>query len=205
MLAFITGTIKAKGQGFVIVETNGLGYQVFVNAAVYADYDISQPVEMYLHHHVREDADELYGFKNFAALEFFKLLISISGVGPKSAQGVLAMAQLDELKASIAAGDPSLLTKVSGIGKRTAERIVLELRSKVDALAPAGTTGSMPSGGSAHGDEIDALVGLGYTVQQAREALQNIDSSITDSGERIRAALRGLGKDRSHDSEIKSR
>ena len=191
MLAFIHGTIKAKGQGFVIVETGGLGYQVFVNAALYAELSLGDAADIYLHHHVREDADELYGFQHFAALEFFKLLIGISGVGPKSAQGVLAMANLDELKASIAAGDPSLLNKVSGIGKKTAERIVLELRSKVDSLAPmaAGTAG----GAAAHSDEIDALVGLGYSLQQAREALGAVDASVTDSSERIRAALRGLG------------
>lgn len=192
MLAFIHGTIKAKGQGFVVVETGGLGYQVFVNAALYAELSLHEAADMYLHHHVREDADELYGFHNFAALEFFKLLIAISGVGPKSAQGVLAMANIDELKASIAAGDPSLLTKVSGIGKKTAERIVLELRSKVDALAPAASGVAGPA--TAHSDEIDALVGLGYSLQQAREALNSVDASVTDSGERIRAALRGLGR-----------
>lgn len=192
MLAFIKGIIKAKGHGFLIIETNGLGYQVFVNAAVYADFALGQTVELYLHHHVREDADELYGFRSFAALEFFKLLISISGVGPKSALGVLAMADINELKASIAAGDPSLLTKVSGIGKKTAERIVLELRSKVDALAPV--SGSMGGPAGAHSDEIDALISLGYSLQQAREALHNVDPAITESGERIRAALRGLGK-----------
>lgn len=191
MLAFIRGTIKAKGQGFIIIETNGLGYQVFVNAAVYADVAVGAVTELYLHHHVREDAEELYGFPSFAALEFFKLLISISGVGPKSALGVLAMANLDELKASIAAGDPSLLTKVSGIGTKTAERIVLELRNKIDALAPlSGGAG----GAFAHSDEIDALISLGYSLQQAREALQNVDVAVTDSGERIRAALRKLGK-----------
>jgi Holliday junction DNA helicase RuvA len=191
MLAFIRGTVKAKGQGFVVVETGGLGYQVFVNSVVYADCASGATVELYLHHHVREDAQDLYGFANFAALAFFKLLIGISGVGPKSAQGVLAMADIDELKASIAAGDPSLLTKVSGIGKKTAERIVLELRGKMDVLSASGTPTAV---GSPQGDQIDALVALGYSLQQARDALRAVDPAITDSGDRIRAALRGLGK-----------
>lgn len=190
MLAYITGTILTKGHGFVIVRSADLGYQVFVNAACFADVAVGQTVEFYLHHHVKEDAQDLYGFRGFGELEFFKLLISISGVGPKSALGVLAMASVDDIKSSIAQGDPSLLNKVSGIGKKTAERIVLELKSKIDKLAPM--DGDVRSGINANSDEIDALIALGYSLAQAREALQSVDASITESGARIRAALTKL-------------
>lgn len=189
MLAFLRGKIINKGIGFVIVEADNIGYQIFVNAVAYADLDISQEVEFYLYHHVREDMQDLYGFKSFAELEFFKLLLSVSGVGPKSALGILGMASAEDIKESIGHGDPSLLTKVSGIGKKTAERIVLELRGKIDYLAPIkGGAG----GTSVNSDEIDALMSLGYSLQQAREALKNVDAKIKDSGDRIRAALRGL-------------
>lgn len=189
MLAFLRGKIINKGIGFVIVEADNIGYQIFVNAVAYADLDISQEVEFYLYHHVREDMQDLYGFKSFAELEFFKLLLSVSGVGPKSALGILGMASAEDIKESIGHGDPSLLTKVSGIGKKTAERIVLELRGKIDYLAPIK---GGASGTSVNSDEIDALMSLGYSLQQAREALKNVDAKIKDSGDRIRAALRGL-------------
>jgi len=191
MLAFIRGKILNKGNGYVILETDSIGYQIFVNAVAYADLNIGQEVEFYLYHHVREDMNDLYGFKNFSELEFFKLLLSVSGVGPKSALGILGMASAADIKESIGRGDPSLLTKVSGIGKKTAERIVLELRGKIDYLAPVKGGGS---GVSANSDEIDALMSLGYSLQQAREALNSVDANIKESGERIRAALRSLSK-----------
>src|SRR3989338_6021716 len=118
MLAFLRGKILNKGKGCVILQTGDIGYQIFVNVVAYTDLSIAQEVEFYLYHHVREDMEDLYGFKNFAELEFFKLLLSVSGVGPKSALGVLSLASVDEIKFSIAAGAPSLLNKVSGIGKK---------------------------------------------------------------------------------------
>ena len=191
MIAFLTGKILNKGRGFVILQAGNIGYQVFVNAGMYADLDNGQEVEFYIHHHVSETAQDLYGFKSFSELEFFKLLISISGVGPKSGLGVLAMASVDEIKESIAHGDPSLLNKVSGIGTKTAERIVLELKNKIDYLVST-ANGTAQSGVTASSDEIDALISLGYSLQQAREALKNVDVSVTESGERIRAALKNI-------------
>ncbi|MFA6551338.1 MAG: Holliday junction branch migration protein RuvA [Patescibacteria group bacterium] len=192
MLAFLRGKILNKSQNFIILEVNNIGYQIFVNAAAYADLNVGQETEFYLYHHVREDMDDLYGFKNFAELEFFKLLLSVSGVGPKSALGVLGMASVEDIKESIGAGDPSVLTKVSGVGKKTAERIVLELRGKIDHLAPPDSNGLVSA--SANSDEIDALMSLGYSLQQARDALKNVDMDIKESGERIRMALRGLSR-----------
>ncbi len=190
MISYLQGKILNKGRGFVILQASNIGYQVFVNAGLYADLQTEQEAELYIHHHISETAQDLYGFKNFNELEFFKLLISISGVGPKSALGVLAMAGVEELKESIATGDFSILSKVSGIGKKTAERIVLELRNKIGGVSK----GEMPGTGAISSDEIDALMALGYSLQQAREALRKVDKSTTDSGERIRAALKGLGK-----------
>jgi len=175
----------------LIVETGAIGYQVFVTAGMWADTNRGDAIALYLHHNVKEDAQDLYGFKQFAELEFFKLLISISGVGPKSALGVLALASVAEITSSIAQGDPSLLNKVSGIGKKTAERIVLELKNKIASLAPI-EGGRFAGTMNANSDEIDALIALGYSLQQAREALNLVDKKITDSGERIRAALKRI-------------
>jgi len=191
MISYLTGKILNKGKGYVILKTDNIGYQVFVNAGMYADLNNGQEVEFYIYHHVSETAQDLYGFKSFSELEFFKLLISISGVGPKSALGVLAMASVNEIKSSISQGDPSLLNKVSGIGAKTAERIVLELKNKIDIL-PKDMVGVDIT--NANSDEIDALISLGYSLQQAREALRTVDNLVIDSGERIRIALRGIGK-----------
>ncbi len=192
MISFLRGKILNKGQGYVIVEVNNVGYRVFVNSAMCADFDINQDVEVYTHQYVREDSLDLYGFKSLEDLEMFELLLSISGIGPKSALGVLAIASVADIKDSIARGDSALLTKVSGIGRKTAERVVLELREKIGATADGGKRTA--ESGNVSGDEIDALMALGYSMAQARDALRAVDAKIKDSGERIKAALKELGK-----------
>ncbi len=192
MVSFLRGKILNKGRGYVIVETNNVGYQVFVNSVMFADFDINQEVEIYTHQYVREDSLDLYGFKSLEDLEIFELLLSISGIGPKSALGVLAIASVADIKDSIARGDSALLTKVSGIGRKTAERVVLELREKIGKMTDNGQQAA--GAGSVSGDEIDALMALGYSMAQARDALRGVDAEIKDSGERIKAALKGLSK-----------
>ena len=192
MISYLNGKIKNKGRGFVIVVVGGVGYQIFVNETMYADFNIGEEIEIYTHHYVREDALDLYGFKSLEDLEMFELLLSISGIGPKSAIGVLAIASVDDIKDSIAQGDSALLTKVSGIGKKTAERVVLELREKIGHLMSTNSENGQT--GLVSGDEIDALMALGYSMTQARDALRGVDSKIKDSGDRIKGALKKLGK-----------
>lgn len=194
MISYIKGTIINKRKNFLIVEASGLGYQVFVSPTLYAELVSSMPVELYLHDHIKEDARDLYGFKALDDLEMFELLLSISGVGPKSALGIMAIANVEELKTAIASGDVAMLNKVSGIGKKTAERIVLELREKITTITFESPTSGGGSVVSAQSDEIDALISLGYSLQQARESLKQVDISITKSGERIREALKYLAK-----------
>ena len=191
MIAYIKGKILNKSKGFVIINVRDIGYQVFVNTAQFTRLEIGQEIEFYIHHHIREDAMDLYGFNTPEDLEMFKLLLSISGIGPKSALGVLAVSSVNEIRETIAQGDSSLLTKVSGIGKKTAERVVLELREKVAHLADSGNSQVSALAGS---DEIDALMALGYSLQQAREALRKVDPKTKDSGQRIKEALKNLGK-----------
>jgi holliday junction DNA helicase RuvA len=194
MLSYLKGKIIYKNSGFVIVDVRDTGYKVFVGSEFYADLKMDGVYELYLHHHVREDAQQLYGFKGMAELEMFELLLSISGVGPKSALGVIAVAAPEELREAIASGDASLLTKVSGIGKKTAERIVLELREKVGRLGASAGRLEGGSYASSSSDEIDALMALGYSLPQARDAMKAVDPEIKDSGERIRQALKKIGK-----------
>ncbi len=192
MISYLKGKIRNKGNGFVILEVNNVGYQIFVTPIFYVDMAMGQEVEFYTHQYVREDALNLYGFKSMAELELFELLLSISGIGPRSALGVMSIASAADIKESIGRGDPALLTKVSGIGRKTAERVVLELREKIGKLG--GGDGKPGAGNLGSSDEIDALMTLGYSLQQAREALNVVDVKVKDSGERIRQALKKLGK-----------
>lgn len=193
MISYLRGKIINKMHGFIIIEVNNIGYKVFVYPALYADFEKNRDIEVYIYQYVREDSLNLYGFKNMEELELFGQLLSVSGIGPKSALSVFAVALVGEIKESISRGDPVLLIKVSGIGKKTAERVVLELRGKINY-----ETGNMEhgirSGGSVSGDEIDALMSLGYSMNQARDVLKQVDVKIKDSGERIREALKKIGK-----------
>ncbi|MEI7498408.1 MAG: Holliday junction branch migration protein RuvA [Candidatus Falkowbacteria bacterium] len=194
MISFLRGNILAKHKNYFIIEVADVGYQVFVNQTLFNEFTTSTPVELYTHQYIKEDALDLYGFKTLEDLEMFELLLSISGVGPKSAQGILSISSLDELSASIARGDSSLLTKVSGIGRKTAERIVLELRDKVATISFGSTLSSGQESVITNSDEIDALIALGYSLQQARDVLRQVDPLVVKSGERIRAALKLLAK-----------
>jgi Holliday junction DNA helicase RuvA len=192
MISYINGKIKNKGTAYVIVLVGGLGYKVYINEALYSETNVGQEVEFYIFQNVREDALDLYGFASLEQLELFELLLSVSGIGPKSALGVLSAGKVADIKETIARGDSSLLIKVSGIGKKTAERVVLELREKVGSLASRGIGAGGAQSFSASSDEIDALVALGYSVFQAREALAKVDPRISNSGERIKSALRNI-------------
>ncbi|MBU0721976.1 Holliday junction branch migration protein RuvA [Patescibacteria group bacterium] len=191
MISYLKGKIKHKGNGFVILEVNNIGYQIFISPLLYTDLSLNQEIEFFTYQQVREDALNLYGFKSSTELELFELLLSISGIGPRSALAVMSIATVSDIKDSISRGDSALLTKVSGIGRKTAERVVLELREKIGKLAVGNDKIGRSQLGSS--DEIDALMALGYSFSQAREALNNVDAEIKDSGERIRQALKKLG------------
>ncbi|MEK7560673.1 MAG: Holliday junction branch migration protein RuvA [Patescibacteria group bacterium] len=191
MLAFVDGIIEFIGAKFVVVNVGGVGYKIFVGADTLNKLpQKGGTVKLWTHQHVREDALELYGFRHFAELEFFELLIGISGIGPKGALGVLAIAPLDTLKKAIAAGDTSYLTRVSGIGRKIADKIILELRDK---LAGAGAeTGAHELREEA--DALDALVALGYSVREARSALEAVPGTVVGTENRVKEALKKTGK-----------
>lgn len=192
MISFLRGRVIHKGLNYALVETNDIGYQIFGGENFLNDLKIGQETEIFTHHQVREEASDLYGFKNLADLELFELLLTVSGIGPKSALGVLAIASSDDIKEAIIRGDANLLTKVSGIGKKTAERLVLELKNKV--IRSGASTAALNSGTLAGSDEIDALMSLGYSLIEARAALNLVDPSILDSGERVKEALKKMAR-----------
>jgi len=192
MLAYLRGQILAKSNNYLILEVNNVGYQVFVGEAFLSSLKAGEEGEFYISHQVREDASDLYGFRSLNELNLFSLLISVSGVGPKSALGVLAIASPDDIREAVVRGDAALLTKVAGIGKKTAERLVLELKNKIAKSLDGATLSSGLSDGL--GDELDALMSLGYSLPDARGALDSLDAALTDSGERVKAALKSLSR-----------
>ncbi len=193
MISFLRGKVIAKLTSSVILDVRDVGYEIFVGENFHNDLKIGVEIEIFIHHHVREEASDLYGFKTAGDLEIYALLLSVSGVGPKSALGVLSLASGSDVVQAILRGDPDLLTKVAGIGKKTAERIVLELKSKVLRIASSRDESGQDqlNYGS---DEIDALMSLGYSLSEARNALSALPVELKDSGERVKQALKKMKK-----------
>ncbi len=192
MISFLRGKVIAKSLNYFILDVSNVGYEIFSGDNFLNDIKIGLELEVFTHHHISEVSSDLYGFKSLSELDLFKLLISVSGVGPKSALGVLAIASSDDIKESIIRGDADLLTKVSGIGKKTAERLVLELKNKILKLTTGTNLGADSS--LASSDELDALMSLGYSLSEARNALLNVDQNIKDTGERVKQALKIIKK-----------
>lgn len=191
MIGKLTGKITLRGDKFIIIDANGIGYKIFVIPETLKKARNKEEFSLWTHLHVREIALELYGFMEYAELELFELLIGISGIGPKSALGIIGMAPIDTLKQAISAGETTYLTKVSGIGKKTAEKIIIELREKLGgADFMKGGNGMLKE----EQDVLQALQSLGYSLREAREALQQIPKETEGTNNRIKEALKNLGK-----------
>lgn len=190
MIAHLSGTILYAGDKYVIIEAAGVGYKVRVaiDTLQALRKNAEKKASLWIYTVVREDALDLYGFEDQASLEFFEMLISVSGIGPKGALGILNVAPVEHLKEAIAMGDTAALTKVSGIGSKSAQKIILELRDKL-----GGHEGD--TGGTMLGDERDAiegLVALGYAERTAREALKKVSPETKGTSARIKEALKQL-------------
>lgn len=188
MISYLRGTIKLKEEVFVVVVVSGVGYKVFLLERDLSKTKVGEAAEFFTYHYVREDDERLYGFSNLEELEMFELLFSITGIGPKSAMGILNIAPINSLKAAIVKKDVSLLTKVSGVGRKTAERVVLELASKIKSSSKTAEETSDLF------DAVEALMSLGYSRTQALSALEKIPENISDAAEKVRLALKSLGK-----------
>lgn len=185
MIGSIKGKIILKTDKFVIVETGGVGYKINISPDTLSKIIKKEElVSFWIHTHVREDILDLYGFLDRQELEFFEMLINVSGIGPKGALGILGIASIETLKRAIGTGDISYLTKISGIGKKTAEKIVIELRDKMKV----NETGASLQGEL---DALEALKSLGYSQNEAREALKEIPVNL-DINTKIREALKIL-------------
>jgi Holliday junction DNA helicase RuvA len=188
MIAKLTGTLDRLAIGYAVIEVGGIGYKVFASprTSEYVATESKQgPISLHIHHVVREDASDLYGFSTADELEMFEHLLSLSGVGPKSALAILSAADPESIRHAVVHDDPAYLTKLSGVGKKTAEKIVHGLKDRFGATDSTGQKeGSLV---------IDALLSLGYSAEDARDALKRIDAS-KPAEDQVREALRLLAR-----------
>ncbi len=189
MIYRLTGTLSLLDDRSILVDVSGVGYRLFVSTDIIARlmHKGGETISLWTYMAVRENSMELFGFLEKETLEFFELLISIPGIGPRSGLSIIGIVSPDTLKRAIQSGDTSYLTKVSGIGKKTAEKIVLELRDKLGAQERE--TGDLRS----EAEALEALKAIGYSAQEAREALKQVPAEIEGTNARIKEALKVLG------------
>jgi Holliday junction DNA helicase RuvA len=188
MIGHLEGTVTALRAGFAILSAGGVGYKVTATKGTLAGLSPGGKASLWTYLAVRENALDLYGFPDEVGLHFFELLLTVSGIGPKSAIAILDVADAETLRSAIGRGNASYLTNVSGIGKKTAEKIIVELKDKV-GLGAEGSSAAMK------GDEeaLEAMRSLGYSPHEAREALRKVPHELTKSNDRLREALKILG------------
>lgn len=186
MIATIEGVVAEKIGDTVVIELGGIGYEILVTAADWGASAIGQPAKFYIYEQIREDAHNLFGFTSVPAKQLFMQLLSVSGVGPKVAMQVMGATSIDRLQSSIAGGDADIFKGVSGVGKKTAERIMVDLKGKVVAT---GITGAPVASGDA---AYQALIGLGYSTTQAAEAVAAVSAEVIGEQARVKAALKQL-------------
>jgi len=193
MIASLQGVIDAVSKDNMIVNVNGIGFKVAVTTSVLSELGVvGREVKLYTHMHVREDDLSLYGFGSLDEMKLFETLISVSGLGPKTAMGMLSAMSADQVAMAIASGSVEILTTIPGIGKKTADRLILELKDKV-----GGVMISTPAGRAAqeNADVVGALVSLGYSVQETTHAVNALPTGKKLTlEEKIKLALQYLGK-----------
>ena len=192
MIGYLEGKVIRIGVNQLVLNVNGVGYKIYVPNFVLEKLKKDENKSLEIHTHIREDQQDLYGFNTNEELEFFELLLSVSGVGPKMALNILSLGSLDSLKDSIVKKDPTLLQSVSGVGRKIAEKIVVELKSKLGSVGSASSEMFIEGGSK---DVLDALISLGYSNQEARIALTKIPTEIEKIEEKVKYALKNLGKD----------
>ena len=202
MISKLTGTIAHVDLKYIVIDVGGVGYKVYTTGDTAHRTPKASNVTLWTYLAVRENALDLYGFTSLSELNYFELLITISGIGPKTALGVLNVASIEALDSAIRSGDTAHLVKVGGIGKKMAEKIVMELKDKVDGLVEnASATGEndehrakLRTEMKSDADALEALKSLGYNHNEARDALKEVDTKIKDTSSKVKAALKILGR-----------
>jgi len=191
MIAHVFGKVVEKVGSSVIVDVNGVGYEVNVAAGDFDATVLESNVKFYTYHHVREQSQELFGFSSLVAKKLFELLITVQGIGPKAALAILSLGDSEKVRNSIANSDAVFITGASGVGKKTAERVVIDLFDKVGhAIATDVNIIGLSSVIPGNDEALEALMALGYNLNDAARALEGISSELS-TAERVTQALRG--------------
>lgn len=191
MIAHIKGKVEEKfGLNGLIIDVNGVGYEMLVPAPDFESVSLGEEKKFFTFHQVRENAEELYGFSTLTAKKIFELLISVQGIGPKAGIAIMSLAEAEEVRNAIANADASFIGKATGVGKKSAERVIVDLKDKVGIPSHYGATEVKTSSTTTEPDEaLDALIALGFPLKEAAAALEKVDSKLPVE-ERIKLALR---------------
>ena len=190
MIAHVFGKVAEKFNGSLVVDVHGVGYEVSVATNDFDAVILDQEVKFYTYHHVREQSEELFGFSSLAAKKLFEILITVQGVGPKAALAILSLGDAEQVRNAIANADSGFVQKATGVGKKTAERVVVDLSDKVGLPTHYGRTEAPLQTELNTSDEaLEALMALGYTLADATKALENVDVNLPTS-QRVTEALK---------------
>ncbi len=190
MIAHLIGTVTEKTDNSVIIDVHGIGYEVTLPTPDAEQFHLDDQAKIYTYHAVRENAEELYGFPTLAAKRLFELLLSVNSIGPKAAISILSLGAPEEVRNAIANADSAFIAKAAGVGKKSAERVIVDLRDKVGLPSKIGSSIIELSTPTAAEDEaLDALIALGFPLKEATAALSGVDPSLSVE-ERIKLALK---------------
>lgn len=190
MIAHVFGKVAEKFNGSLVVDVHGVGYEVSVATNDFDAVILDQEVKFYTYHHVREQSEELFGFSSLAAKKLFEMLITVQGVGPKAALAILSLGDAEQVRNAIANADSGFVQKATGVGKKTADRVVVDLSDKVGLPTHYGRTEAPVQTELNTSDEaLEALMALGYTLADATKALENVDINLP-TARRVTEALK---------------
>lgn len=190
MIAHVIGVVAEKFNNSIIVDVQGVGYEVAVATGDYDTAILDEQVKFYTYHHIREQSQELFGFSSLAAKKLFEMLITVQGVGPKAALAILGLGEAEVVRNAIANSDSAFITKASGVGKKTAERVVVDLSDKVGMPIIYRQTGDIQAEVATNDEALEALMALGYNLNDATKALQDVPTDLP-TAQRVTQALRG--------------
>lgn len=189
MIATLTGKISEKVADLIVIDCGGVGYGIAVTFEDFGGLHTGEEAKLYIYEHIRENEHSLFGFRNLQTKQLFEQLLSVNGVGPKMALSIMSLAGYSQVRQAIAAGDTKFISQASGVGKRVAERVVVDLKDKVGLTSDENATNFLTISANPEDEALQGLVALGYSVQDAAAALKNVDQKLP-AEERIKQALK---------------
>lgn len=193
MIAFLRGKVCEKFAEHIVLDVSGVGYEIFVTNVDYDSLAIDTEVKIFTYHHVREQSEELFGFSSLVAKKLFELLITVQGVGPKAGLAIMSLGDSETVRNAIANADSAFVAKASGVGKKTAEKVIIDLSDRVGTpgkvYVPEKSSRIISASTAPKDDAVEALITLGYTLADAVEALKDVSTDLSTE-QRLKIALR---------------